>query len=178
MTQCDRIELFNASHAGLAWSFQVNPSSCGNHEHYEQYIRFMALSDKAQGKGTTHVFIRNNGVSDKMLGYITLRASSYTKIYEQDMLGFPAMEIFELAVSADAEHQGIGTELVKFALSTAYDLNMQSIGIQYITLCADELAVPFYQKLGFSRIDEQGEIPREQWNVNCIPMVLKMPETI
>ena len=91
----DSIELFNSSLSGLAWKFQVNPSSCGNHEHYENYIRLMALTD-------------------------------------------------------------------------------QQSGIQYVTLCADQQAVPFYEKLKFGRLDEQGEIPREQWNENCVPMFLRL----
>lgn len=177
MINADRIELLDGdNNFGLVWGFQVNPSSCGNHEHYENYIRFMALDDRRMGKGTTHVFIRNSDSGDELLGYITLRATSYTKIVENTICGNPALEIFELAVSKNAERQKIGSELVKFALATAYELNLTSIGVQYVTLCADEKAVPFYKTFGFERIDEQGEIPREQWNIDCVPMILKMPE--
>ena len=171
-----RIEKFNQEYAPLAWGFQVNPSSCGNHEHYEQYIRLIALDDQNRGKGTTHVFLHNYAGKDALLGYITLRATSYTTNIDGVFYGNPAMEIFELAVSKDAERCGIGTTLLKFAVATAAQLRKSSIGIQYLTLCSDAKAVPFYQKFGFGRIDEQGDIPREQWNVNCVPMLLKLPE--
>lgn len=176
MTASDRIERYSTEYAGLAWEFQVNPNSCGNHEHYEEYIRLVAVSDRSRGKGVTHVFLRNDSTADKLLGYITLRAASYTKIIDGVTYGYPALEIFELAVSKDTERSHIGTELMKFALSTALELKSNHIGIEYITLCSDEKAVPFYERFHFGRVDEQGEIPRENWNVNCIPMVLKLPE--
>lgn len=171
-----RIEKFDQEYVGLAWRFQVNPSSCGNHEHYEQYIRLMALDDQNRGKGTTHVFLHNYAGQDTILGYITLRATSYTENIDGVLYGNPAMEIFELAVSKAAERRHVGTELMKFALATAYELKSSTLGIQYITLCADEKSAPFYRKFGFGRIDEHGDIPREQWNVNCVPMFLKLPE--
>ena len=174
MSVKDTIELFNSTLSGLAWEFQVNPSSCGNHEHYEEYIRFIAVSDQASGKGTTHAFIRRTESTEQMIGYITLRATSYTQIIGGTLYGNPAMEIFELAVCSTAEGMHIGTELVKFALVRALELNDSSLGIRYVTLCADPQAVPFYEKLGFGRMDEQGEIPREQWNANCVPMLLKL----
>ena len=176
MTSNDEIQLFDSDNHGLAWEFQVNPLSCGNHEHYEQYIRFMALDDRRMGKGVTYVFLHKDEASAKLLGYITLRATSYTTITEGETYGSPALEIFELAVSKDAERQGIGTDLIKFAMSKALDWKINLLGIEYITLCSDEKAVPFYEKFGFKRVDEYGEIPREQWNTNCIPMFLRLPE--
>ncbi len=176
MTVSDRIERYSPKYAGLAWSFQVNPDSCGNHGHYEEYIRLIALSDRSRGKGVTHVFIRENGSEERLLGYITLRASAYTRTEDHVTYGFPALEIFELAVSKDAEGQHIGSNLMKFAFSIAKEMRETEIGIEYRTLCSDRKAVPFYEKFGFGRIDEQGEIPREDWNTECIPMFLKLPE--
>lgn len=172
----DRIELYTASHMGLACDFQVNPDSCGNHEHYEEYIRFIAIGDKTAGMGTTHAFVRDDGTEQKLLGYITLRATSYIKMIDNIPHGSPAIEIFELAVNKDYEKNGIGTILVQFAITLAGELNEGSMGIRYITLCADKLAVPFYEKMGFAKVEDYGEIPRENWNVNCIPMFLKIPD--
>lgn len=176
MTSGDEIRLFNSDDIGLAWSFQVNPSSCGNHEHYEEYIRFIALDDRRRGKGVTYAFIRAGETVASLLGYITLRATSYTIIAEGNTYGNPAIEIFELAVAKDVERNGIGSDLVKFALAKALEWKAGFFGIEYITLCSDESAVSFYERFGFKRVDEYGEIPREQWNTNCIPMFLKLPE--
>ena len=60
MTSRDEIRLFDENDIGLAWKFQVNPSSCGNHEHYEEYIRLIAFDDRRRGKGVTYIFIRNS----------------------------------------------------------------------------------------------------------------------
>ena len=176
MTSRDEIRLFDENDIGLAWKFQVNPSSCGNHEHYEEYIRLIAFDDRRRGKGVTYIFIRNSETSADLLGYITLRATSYTEIIGGKTYGNPALEIFELAVSKDAERQRIGTDLIKFALTKAVDWKSEFLGIEYITLCSDQKSVPFYEKLGFGRVDEYGEIPREQWNTTCVPMFLKLQE--
>ena len=163
----------------LGWlgGFKSTPSSCGNHEHYEEYIRLTALSDRCRGKGVTYAFVHKDETSSYLWGYITLRATSYIQIIEGKTLGNPALEIFELAVSKDAERQGVGSALVKFALLKAMEWKSNLLGIEYVTLCSDENAVPFYEKFGFKRVDEYGEIPREQWNTNCIPMFLKLPES-
>jgi len=180
----ESLELFKSDLVGLAWKFQVNPSSCGNSEHYSQYLRFIALTDKMSGKGTTHVFIRRRDendpadIQDAILGFITLRATSYTQTEDTFVRGNPALEIYELAVAHSWERIGVGGRLVKFALSTALELNESSIGVQYITLCADERSVPFYEKFKFGKIEEQGEIPRDGWNVGCVPMFLRLPEII
>lgn len=176
MTSVDEIRLFSDGDIGLAWKFQVNPSSCGNHEHYEEYIRLIALDDRRRGKGVTYAFLRHSEESVDLLGYITLRATSYIEIMDGKTCGNPALEIFELAVSKDAEKNGIGTDLIKFALAKALEWKSGFLGIEYVTLCSDQKAVPFYEKFGFKRVDEYGEIPREEWNINCIPMFLKLPE--
>ena len=176
MSSLEEIVIYNESYAGLAWGFQVDPDSCGNHEHYEEYIRLTAINDHNAGLGTTHAFIRQNEETGekKLLGYITLRATSYIKTFEGVMHGSPALEIFELAVDKTVEHEGIGTILVKFALAKAHELNQSEVGIQYVTLCADELAVPFYEKMGFARMDDYGDVPRDNWNVDCVPMFIKL----
>ena len=97
MTNRDEIRPFSKEDIGLAWVFQVNPSSCGNHSHYEDYIRFMALDDRRGGKGVTYAFIRQEEMASSLLGYITLRATSYTETIEGQTYGNPAVEIFELA---------------------------------------------------------------------------------
>lgn len=160
----------------MAWNFQVNPSSCGNHDHYEEYIRFIATDDRRRGKGVTYAFIHCDEASAELMGYITLRATSYIEVLDGKTYGSPALEIFELAVSKDAEGNGIGTDLMKFALSKALEWKSDVLGIEYITLCSDQKAVSFYEKFGFKRVDEYGEIPRESWNTNCVPMFLKLPE--
>ena len=171
----------STEHAPISWGFHVNPEHCNNPGHYETYISLDCFADQKQGRGVTHIFIDENEQSGvkKLAGYITLRGSSL--IMESGdgyKLGYPALEISELAVDKDYEHQGLGTVMVKFAIGIAVELNEERVGFQYVVLCADPEAVGFYSnpKLGFSCIRQQQEIPREHRNSNCIPMMLKITD--
>lgn len=160
----------------MAWGFQVNPSSCGNHEHYEQYIRFSAMGDQKSGLGVTHLFIQEDEEKQELCGYITLRATAYIVHDGEQTRGFPALEILELAVAKDAERKGVGTTLVQYAVWLASSMNKNFLGVRYVLLCADIQAVPFYEKLGFEKLADHGEVPRDGWNVDCVPMYLRLPE--
>lgn len=167
-----KIELYTANHVGLAWEFQVNPDSCDNPGHYEQYIRLIALTDKPSGKGTTHVFLQDD--PRKIMGYITLRATSYLEEIDGVIHGSPALEIAELAVDKKYERNGVGRILVGHAITTALELNETDIGIRYILLCADKRAVSFYEHLDFCKISEFNKVPSEGWNDECIPMCMRL----
>ena len=171
-----RLERLDYNNYRLAWNFRVNPSSCENPEYFSSYLLFSALSDWRTGLGTTHLLIEQSEDEEKILGYITLRASSYTKENMGSVLGEPAMEIFELAVAEGEERQGVGETLVKYAIADAMSLREESLGIKYVLLCATEQAVTFYEHMGFGRIGQYGEVPRDLTNQNCIPMILKLPE--
>ena len=166
-----RFELYKIEHAGLAFNFKVNPSSCKNPEHYENYLKFIAINDKAEGRGTTHILLDN----EHILGFITLRASSLMRDVDGKTYGDAALEIAEIAVCQTDERKGFGRLFVDLALSIASQLNNTALGIRYITLCADPSAVDFYKKLGFKPVADYGEIPREGWNDNCVPMFAKLP---
>lgn len=165
------IELYSPQFAGLAWAFQVNPLSCDSPDHYQDYIRLIAASDMPEGRGTTHILWDK----ERIFGFITLRASSYIQTIDGKTSGESALEISELAVEKCAERSGVGRLLVDFAFKTAASLNQSYLGIRYIVLCADPCAVGFYKKIGFRQVDEYGDIPREGWNENCIPMFIRLP---
>lgn len=171
----DRIEIYNGEYAGLAFEFEVNPDSCINNTHYENYIRFVAISDHSSGKGTTFVYIRENDGVKKLLGFITLRATSYIRLHEDRIDGEPALEVFELAVSKDVEHTGIGSALISVAFAEADLINEEHMGVRYITVCADEKSVGFYEKMGFGKIENYGDVPRDYWNEDCVPMTVMLP---
>jgi ribosomal protein S18 acetylase RimI-like enzyme len=165
---------YNGEYAGLAREFQVNPDSCGNHSHYEEYIRYCAVTDYITGKGRTYIIINENPQS--MIGFMTLRASSLVDIDNKPISGKSAVEITELAVDVNYEKQGYGRMLTDLALTIVDTIRTEHLGIEYITLCSDPQSVPFYKHIGFSKIADYYEIPREGWNENCIPMAMKLPE--
>lgn len=160
----------------IVQNFEVNPDSCDNPGHYESYIKHSAILDYKQGLGTTHLFIQESDDNTKILmGYLTLRASSLIKeMGEASKFGFPALEIAELAVSKDFERKGIGTDMVKYAISKAIELCENEISVKYVVLCADPRAIDFYKKIGFSPISSTNDIPREHANLKCFPMCLSI----
>lgn len=170
--------LMKPEYYNAAVKFTVNDKRCDNPAHYNSYIQQGSLSDHRTGMGATFVFYEEDGENIEIHGYVTIKASSLVKDYgEAKKMGFPALEIAELAVSSKHENSGVGTAMVGFAIEKADELRKEHLGIQYILLCADPKAVGFYRKLGFSMIQEQsGEIPREHWNQTCVPMYLKLNE--
>lgn len=176
-------DVMSDKYINLVRNFKVNPEHCDNPAHYENYIRMDCFSDHKQGMGVTHVFIDEDEITGnkKIAGYITLRSSSLImESGESYRLGFPALEISELAVDADYEHCGLGTDMVKFAINEAHELNEEKVGFQYVVLCADPKAVGFYAnpKLNFTAIRQFQEIPRESRNSTCVPMMLKIVQNL
>jgi len=169
---------FNNEHSGLAFSFQVNPDSCDNPEHYENYLRFIAQTDRRIGKGITHILVHDDSKSNMkaIAGYVTLRTSSLISQNGDETTGRSAVEIAEIAVDKLYERRGYGTALLDFVFLLVDDIRLNTIGVEYIVACADTASVTFYEKNSFVRISEHYEVPREGWNRNCIPMILKLPE--
>jgi len=64
--------------------------------------------------------------------------------------------------------------LINFVIDTAYELRQKYIGIEYIITCADPVVAPFYEKNEFVKMADYHELPREGWNVNCVPLVYKI----
>lgn len=169
----------SAEYSGLTRAFRVNPDSCNNPTHYQDYLKFCAVTDQLSGLGVTHLLINQNEKTRQqaIAGFITLKATSLVKIYDEFSEGHAALEITELAIDINFERQGLGTLLVKFAITTAANINDEFMGIEYIVLCADPEAVAFYSHptLDFKKLEEYYYLPREAWNRGCIPMLIKLP---
>ena len=174
-----KFSVYECDMAPLAWHFEVNPNSCGNPAHYSDYLKFSAWPDLISGRGTTHVLCEmQDGKRVKILAYVTLKASSFlSQNDEGKTLGFPALEISELAVASGHERQGLGSLMVKHAILCVYELRQTQLGIQYLVLRADPEAVGFYKKCEpkFGEISANfDEVPCEEWNTDCVPMYIKL----
>lgn len=170
-------DIMSAEYMDAAKRFNVNEDSCKNPDHYNTYIWQDAITDQNTGMGVTHVFVDEEADLD-IAGYITLRASSLIKeMGGSHKYGFPALEIAELAVSKKYEGSGIGRSMVQFAIAMACDLNQSFMSCMYVLVCADPDAVDFYRHLNFNDIRPMIEaIPREHWNLNCVPMLMKITQ--
>ncbi len=169
------VHVMNSDFFGLALSFNVSPASCDNPDHYMEYIKFSAISDNKAGQSLTHIFVDES--QHKLAGYIALRATSLiSKGQHGEHIVHPSLEIAELAVAEEYERKQVGTQMVEFAFLTADTLRQEHLGIKYIVLCADHRAVGFYEKLGFGRIDDLYQVPRDGMNSDCVPMYIQLPE--
>lgn len=158
---------------GLASKFVVNPDSCGNSDHFREYLMYSAIQDNISGIAKTHVIL--NGDRSEILGFISLKATSLLEESgEKYITGSPALEIYQLAVSKNHTGRAIGTKLVYFAIATAQMLNESHLGIKYILLAADARAVGFYKKFEFEEIGDYYQIPKYHENSNCVPMFLQL----
>jgi len=90
------------------------------------------------------------------------------------LLGEPAIEVFELAVADGMERCGIGSALIRLAIGIAMLTRESNMGIRYLLVCATKDALPFYEKK-FHKMSSYGEIPRDQMNQTCIPMIMELP---
>lgn len=158
---------------GLASKFEVNPNSCGNSDHFKEYLMYSAIQDNTSGMAKTHVILNEN--RSEILGFISLKATSLLiDSGEKYTSGSPALEIYQLAVNKNYTGQSIGTKLVYFAIATAHMLNESHLGIKYILLAADAQAVGFYEKLEFEKIGNYYQIPKYHENSNCVPMFMQL----
>ena len=166
-------ELLSSDNIRLASLFSVNPSSCANPSFYKNYLLWSALNDQNTGHAVTHIII--DKIANRIIGFISLRASSIISYDESSqMVGKPSIEIYMLAVDKDYERQGVGTSLIDHAISEAYDLHNNHIGVKCITLAADSQAIGFYEEMGFSHLDDVWEkMPRDSWSSNCMPMIFE-----
>ena len=168
-----KVELFSKKLIGLASSFEVDPSSCENPDHYKEYLMFRALPDNLSGRATTHVIL--NADSSAIAGFITLKSTSLLMELDHKLFsGEPALEIYNLAVSKDYQRQGIGTDLVYLAIYLTKRLNESFLGIRNIVLTADPNAVGFYEKLDFKKLSDYYLLPKDHENISCIPMIMKI----
>jgi ribosomal protein S18 acetylase RimI-like enzyme len=129
-----------------------------------------------KGLGVTFVLLRyENGVPVSILGYITLKATSLISMGENEWEGSPAVEIAELAVRNGEEGRGYGSLLLKAGIVLANKLKENFIGVRYVTVCADHKAVGFYKKVvDFNLAEHHYKLPREQWNMTCVPMYIQL----
>ena len=169
----------NSENYPLTLQFKVNPKSCDNPQHYADYLRYNALNDVKDGLGITYLYIDHDDVNDEefIMGYMTLRTTAYIKdVGESKRLGFPALEIAELAVDERYEGRHLGTDMVMDAINIANEINDMA-SIKYVVLCADPRAEGFYKKkpLEFRNMYEGMEdVPREHFNMTCVPMYIKL----
>lgn len=153
----------------LVLHFSVNSSSCANSNFYKSYLQLIALSDLKDGRGTTHLCI--DAKANRIMGFISLRASSVVIDEDGRLVGSPAIEISVLAVDSTYEKQGVGRTLIDYAVWKANEMRKRNIGVQYMVLIADPKAIGFYEKMGFEPMPQSRyKSPLETFSADGVPM--------
>lgn len=168
---------FEKELAGLAFDFKVNPDSCGNPGHFENYIRFSAITENRSGQAKTHVVLDKE--KKRIMGFVTLKATAllFGDVGADDtsiQSGYPAIEVVNLAVAQDYERMGVGGALVDFVLLTADDLCNQYLGVRYIVLAADPKAQGFYRHKEFYPVQDYFDMPVDRQSADCVPMMMQI----
>ena len=121
----------------------------------DQFFKKYASQNKFKNYiGSTYVGV----IDDMIVGYVTLSASSikineYEKL-QQKLPGYPlpVLRISRLAVDKKYQNNGIGKELLKFALNLSIE-QKNMFGCIGLVVDAKDEAVSFYEQYGFETID-------------------------
>jgi GNAT superfamily N-acetyltransferase len=139
-----RIELLAAQH-------QREGFDCGEPA-LNDFLRRQAGQQQRKGFGKTYVALADNGVG--VVGFVTVSAGQVAA--EQLPPGLklprypvPMLRIGRLAVDGRSQGQGIGQDLLAFALRLALEFS-QRVGLYAVVVDAKhDKAGAFYRRLGF-----------------------------
>lgn len=124
---------------------------CGNHA-LNVFLRDHAGQQQRRGVGKTYVTLRD-GLPD-ILGFVTISvgqvASEELPSAHLPRYPVPILRVGRLAVDSRYQKQGIGQNLLSFALNLAIEFSAR-VGLYAVVVDAKcETAAHFYQRLGFT----------------------------
>jgi GNAT superfamily N-acetyltransferase len=139
-----RIELLAAQHRREGFD-------CGEAA-LNQFLRQQAGQQQRKGLSKTYVALADDGVD--VLGFVTVSAGQVAAAQLPPTLKLPRypvpiLRVGRLAVDTRHQGQGIGQDLLAFALRLALEFSRQ-VGLYAVVVDAKhEKAGAFYQRLGF-----------------------------
>ena len=139
-----RIERLNARHGRSHFD-------CGDTA-LNEFLRKQAGQQQRRGFGKTYVALADDGI--EVVGFVTLSAGQVTsRALPQPpslpQVPAPVLRIGRLAVNRAAQGQGIGQDLLSFALHIALEFS-ETVGIYAVLVDAtNDKAAQFYRQLGF-----------------------------
>jgi len=126
---------------------------CKN-ESINKYLKEDALKDAMAFLSKTYVLKEDN--TNKVIGFFTLISSKVNRnegtfiISREYKYSIPAILLGQLGIDKNYQGQGIGSDLLAYAIRTSLEITLK-IGFTAIIIEADSTSlIPFYQKQGFS----------------------------
>lgn len=135
---------------------------------YSEFLLQKALISQRNFVTNTFLLIENS--SEKVIAYVSLVCDLVSlTIDEKDtnnlddfpFSSFPALKIAQLAVSTDlkTKYKNIGSYMVEFTMSVAYEVNKNYSACRFLTVDADiennPTVTEFYEKNGFKRLSDK-----------------------
>lgn len=117
-----------------------------------EFLRKQAGQQQRRGFGKTYVALHDNGID--VIGFVTVSAGQVASQILPDPPTLPrspapTLRIGRLAVDRRQQGQGIGQDLLSFALHIALEFS-EAVGLYAVIVDAkDEKAAGFYRQLGF-----------------------------
>lgn len=145
-------------------------------DYFKSYLIYNGLLDSSQGIAKTQLYIlEDDNGNRKVLGFYSIRCSSLIMDGDNgEKMGEPALEIVELAVHKDYRSRGIGADMMKNIIATAYKLKEEYLGLKHLVVCAKGTAKTYYEKFQFAELPGYKKIPRNADNQECIGMSVSL----
>ncbi len=132
------------------------------------FIRRNALKSSQANLTQTYVLRRSN--ETKVLAYVTMMCAevalestySLSDKTGADRYEFhPALRIARLAVSSEIQGEGLGKQMVEFAIGITQVAIQPNVGCRFLILDAKSKSIKFYEKIGFRLLDTTTNLETE-----------------
>jgi len=137
------------------------------------FLREDALDNQNQGISVTYLFFYSDGGTQCLGGYITLLSDSIKIKQDKELKDafenkgityrtLPALKIGRMATDRKCQGRGIGTSMIKFAITTAFEQSKE-VGCRFLIVDAKKGAEDFYLKKGFKIFIGDQKEPRQMY---------------
>jgi GNAT superfamily N-acetyltransferase len=132
-----------------------------------------ALDNQNRGISVTYLFFYLDEGRQCFGGYITLLSDSVEIKQNKDLKDafegkgimyrtLPALKIGRMATDKRCQGKGVGTSMIKFAITTAFEQS-KGVGCRFLIVDAKKGAEEFYLKKGFKVFIEHQKEPRQMY---------------
>lgn len=124
---------------------------CGD-EGLNNYLRSKALEDSTKNEATTTLVVKKYRSQLCLLGYYTLKNTALLFKPDQNLRGYPAIEIMYLAIDKRFQRQGIGTKVLQRIIYQTIQLSDSFSAVTVLVLSSKNCAAEFYKKNHFREL--------------------------
>lgn len=154
----------------------VSDFSCGAEtDTLDDYLRGEAFNDIANRVAKVYIAIAyDKDGNDDLLGYYSLKSASIQMV-KPTKKEYPFVLLNELAISYQYQGHHFGSLLFESIVIKTRQVQEVIGCCGILVFSINERSRKFYEKMGFESIDiGEEDIVKDAFNVDCLPMVLKV----